>query len=198
MKVLVAEDDSALCELLSTLVESWGYEVASANDGEQAWHEITSPNAPKLLILDWLMPKLSGVDICHKIKSLKLETPPYIIMLTSMDSKENIIEGLQSGADDFITKPFDANELEARLSVGKRVVMLQSALAERVAELQTALNHVKKLQGIVPICSHCHSIRNDQESWQRIEQYISEHTDAQFSHGICPDCMKKHYSEILE
>lgn len=198
MKVLVAEDDPALCELLSTLIESWDYDVIAVDDGERAWQAITSEDAPKLIVLDWLMPRLSGVDICHKLKDLELETPPYIILLTSMDSKANLIEGLQAGADDYVTKPFDANELEARLSVGKRVIKLQSALADRVSELQNALNHVKNLQGIIPICSHCHNIRNDQESWQRIEQYICEHTDAQFSHGICPECMKKHYSEILE
>jgi len=198
VEVLIAEDDPSLHELLSTLIESWGYSVVAATDGEDAWQAMNSETAPRIAILDWLMPRHSGVDVCRKIKNLNLETPPYIILLTSMDSKENLIEGLQAGADDYVTKPFDANELEARLAVGRRVVELQSTLANRVKELESALEHVKTLQHILPICSHCHSIRNDQESWQQIEQYFYEHADVEFSHGICPVCIKKHYSDLLK
>lgn len=198
MKVLIAEDDPSLYELLSTLIESWGYTVVAVTDGEDAWQAMSSEDAPRIAILDWLMPRHSGVDVCRKIKKLDLKTPPYIILLTSMDSKENLVEGLQAGADDYVTKPFDANELEARLAVGRRVIKLQSTLANRVKELENALEHVKTLQHILPICSHCHSIRNDQESWQQIEQYFYEHADVEFSHGICPQCIKKHYSDLLK
>lgn len=198
MKVLIAEDDPALCELLTTLIQGWGYDAIAVTDGEEAWQAMSASDAPRIAILDWLMPLHSGVDVCRKIKQLDLETPPYIILLTSMDSKESLIEGLQAGADDYVTKPFDASELEARLAVGRRVIGLQSALANRVKELQDALDHVKTLQHILPICSHCHSIRNDQESWQQIEQYFYEHADVEFSHGICPVCIKKHYSHLLD
>ncbi len=197
MKVLVAEDDPALCELLSTLIESWGYEVVTAHDGKQAWQIINSDSPPRLIILDWLMPHLSGLEICRRIKKKTTVNLPYLLLLTSMDSRENLIEGLKAGADDYVTKPFDINELEARINVGRRVIKLQDTLNNRLTELQNVLDHVKTLQGIIPICSHCHKIRNDEESWQLIEQYLSEHTNAQFSHGICPECLASHYQELI-
>lgn len=100
---------------------------------------------------------------------------------------------LEAGAGDYVAKPFDQDELRARVAVGCRVVALQNALANRVAELQESLEHVETLQGILPICAQCHRIRNDQESWDRTEWYISKHTGAQFSHSLCPECIEKYY-----
>ncbi len=198
MKVLIAEDDPIQSELLSTLVKSWGYNTILVSDGESAWNAFKSEAAPEILLLDWLMPNLSGIDVCNKINELELDTPPYIILLTAMDSSENLIEGLQAGANDYVTKPFNHNELKARLGVAEKVIGLQRSLKNHVNELQCALDHVKTLQHILPICSHCHSIRDDQESWQQIEKYFYDHADVEFSHGICPTCMKKHYAELFD
>ena len=112
-----------------------------------------------------------------------------------MGRKEDIVAGLEAGANDHITKPFDRDELKARVRVGQRVIELQSALADRVRELEEAMSHIRTLQGILPICMHCHRIRNDQESWERIESYIQEHSEAQFSHGLCPECLEKYYRQ---
>lgn len=130
------------------------------------------------------------------MRKLTSEIPTYVIMLTAMASKDNVVEGLDAGADDYVVKPFDSNELRARIEVGRRMVELQSVLATRVHELQDALDHVRKLQGILPICMHCHKIRDDEESWLQIENYLMEHADVQFSHGICAECMELHYGIV--
>src|SRR5439155_4831059 len=102
----------------------------------------------------------------------------------------SIVTGLQAGADDYITKPFDRGELQARLQVGRRIVELQKGLADRVRELEAALSRVRQLQGLLPICAWCKKIRDDQNYWHQVETYIGSHSDARFSHGICPDCLK--------
>ncbi len=141
-------------------------------------------------------PGLDGIDVCRKIREKDESNPTYIILLTARQDKEDIVAGLEAGANDYIVKPFDKNELRARIEVGRQVVNLQTALSEQVQELKKALAHVKTLQGIIPICMHCHKIRDDQQAWQGLERYIENHSEANFSHGICPDCMIKHHSEI--
>jgi response regulator RpfG family c-di-GMP phosphodiesterase len=114
--------------------------------------------------------------------------PPYIILLTAMATKENVVKGLEAGANDYLSKPFHRDELRVRVGVGVQMLDLQRALTERVKELEAAFSQVKQLQGMLPICSYCKKIRNDQNYWQRVEGYISDHTNVEFSHGICPDC----------
>jgi len=193
MRIMIAEDDPASQQVLVAMLKRWGHEVEVTSNGSEAWERLQRDDRPRLVILDRMMPGMSGVDVCKELRQLQSEVPTYVIMLTAMGSRENIVEGLEAGADDYLTKPFDSNELRARIEVGQRVVELQSALAARVHELQDALDHVKRLQGILPICMHCHKIRNDQESWQRIESYLSEHADVEFSHGICAECMELYY-----
>ncbi len=198
MKVLVAEDDLVSQHVLVTVLENWGYEVDAVDDGRKAWQILQNEDRPMLAILDWMMPEMSGVDVCRQLREIKTDTPTYVIMLTALTTKDHIVEGLEAGANDYVAKPFDMAELKARLHVGQRVIDLQTALSDRVNELQEALNHVQVLQGILPICMHCHKIRDDKETWLRIENYLVEHADVQFSHGICSDCMDEHYSELMK
>ena len=195
MKVLIAEDDVTTRRLLEILLSKWGYEIVVTGDGKEAWHAMQATNPPQIAIFDWMMPEMSGVELCRKIRESITPSLVYIILLTVKDRKEDIVSGLDAGANDYVIKPFEQEELRARLRVGERVVELQSALADRVNELQEALSHIKTLQGILPICMHCHKIRDDRDVWQRLEKYIGEHSGVQFSHGLCPECRKKYYPD---
>ena len=106
--------------------------------------------------------------------------------------------GLSAGANDYVCKPFDSAELKVRVQVGLRVVHLQEVLMAKVLDLQSALEHVKTLQGILPICMYCNKIRNDQESWEKVDRYVAAHTEASFSHTLCPECLEEHYPEEEE
>ena len=188
MKILVAEDQTTSRQILTAHLCKWGYEVEAVEDGTRAWEALQANNAPPLAILDWLMPGMDGIEICRQIRQRPQARPNYLILLTARREPEDKIQGLQSGADDYITKPFNREELRARVQVGIRVLALQNALAQRVSELEDALANVKTLQGLLPICSYCKKIRNDRNYWQQVEGYISDHSEAQFSHGICPEC----------
>lgn len=191
MKVLIAEDDPVSRRLLQAALVKWGYEVTVTGNGKEAWEALQTPDAPSLLVLDWLMPEMDGVEVCREARKTEVLKSSYIILLTSRGSKEDIVQGLEAGADDYVTKPFDHGELRARVQVGSRVVRLQSALADRVKELEEAMANVKQLQGLLPICCYCKKIRDDGNYWHRVESYITGHANVRFSHGICPDCSEK-------
>ena len=198
MYILIADDDITSRFMLNSLLKKQGYRVVEACNGLEAWEIMQQKEHPMLVILDWVMPEMDGIEVCHKIRSIKTDEPPYIIMLTSQDKKENIIEGLAVGANDYISKPYHQGELQSRVSVGIYTLDLQSKLVTNVRELKNALDHIKILQGIIPICSFCKRIRNDQNYWEQVEEYISKHSGAAFSHGICPTCLKKEYPEFAE
>ncbi len=194
MKILIAEDDATSRMILKAILTKWDYDVIETRDGDEAWQALQKEDAPRLVILDWVMPGISGEKICRRLRETKPLIPFYVILLTSKRDKEDIVVGLEAGANDYIQKPFYRPELRARVRVGERVLGLESALSQRIHELQDALAHVRTLQGLLPICMHCHKIRSDQQSWERLEKYISEHTEAEFTHGLCPECMQKHYN----
>lgn len=193
MKILVAEDDPDSLQLLQIMLGKWGYEAVAAHDGAMAWEVLQSEDPPPLVILDVMMPLMDGLEVCRRAKEMARPVPTYIILLTAKTLPKEIVSGLEAGADDYLTKPFDPNELRARILVGVRILELQRSLADRVAELEEALSSVKQLQGMFPICAYCKKIRDDQNYWEQVESYITRHSEAQFSHGICPDC----YAEFV-
>jgi sigma-B regulation protein RsbU (phosphoserine phosphatase) len=188
MRILIAEDDRVSRHVLLTMLVKWGYDVVAVNDGAQAWQELQKPRAPHVALLDWMMPQLDGFEVVQRVRRAGGLTPTYFILLTARAAKEDMIAALEAGADDYVTKPFDQNELRARLQVGLRVVDLQLRLADRVQALEESLNQVKLLQGLLPICSYCKKVRGDGNYWHQVEQYIAARSEAQFSHSICPDC----------
>lgn len=190
-RVLVVEDDEVSRRVLTGFLRRWGYEVVTAASGDEAWELLQLPAAPQLIVLDWMMPGLGGLELVRKIREANHPSPAYILMLTARADSKDIVEGLEAGADDYLTKPFNHPELRARIAGGARVVTLQRVLGERVRELETSLARVKTLQGLLPICSYCKRIRDDRNYWQQVEQYISEHSEVEFSHGICPTCYEK-------
>lgn len=135
MRVLIAEDDPTSGRILQAVLEQWGYEVESTQDGGKAFARLVAPDAPRLAIMDWIMPGMDGIEICREVRRRRVEDPPYIVLLTSRGQTEDIVAGLEAGADDYITKPYDRNELRARIKVGERVVTLQDRLSRRLQEL---------------------------------------------------------------
>jgi DNA-binding response OmpR family regulator len=195
MRGLIADDDRIATTLLSKALTRWDFEVSLAHDGETAWRVVHS-QAPQLAIVDWMMPELDGPGLCRRIRSDPTTAHIYVILLTSRDSRADLVEGLGAGADDYLIKPFDPEELRARLQVGVRVLTLQERLADRVAELETAVSNIKRLEGLIPICSYCKRIRSGSDDWEQLESYISDHSGAKFSHGICPSCLPAAWASI--
>jgi DNA-binding response OmpR family regulator len=131
MKILIAEDNLTTRRILENILIKWNYDVISACDGNDAWEKLQQKDPPRLIILDWMMPGIDGVELCRKLRQTETVEPMYIILLTARDEKNDIVEGLGAGADDYIAKPFDKDELRARIDVGRRVVELQTALLEK-------------------------------------------------------------------
>lgn len=181
MRILIADDDTTSRLMLTRVIEGWGYDVVAVQDGAAAWDCITGEVPPTLAIVDWMMPGLSGIELCRRIRA-KVQSPIYVILLTSRNTTEDLVEGLRAGADDYLRKPFDPDELSARLHVGKRTLAL--------------IANIKHLAGLLPICSYCKRIRSDHNYWEQLESYITEHSGAQFSHGICPACLEKALEEF--
>ena len=190
-RVLVAEDHYVSRHLLERNLMNWGFSVVTAEDGEEALSILESDDAPPLAILDWMMPKMDGLEVCARVREHANRPYVYLVLLTAKSQKEEIAAGLQAGADDYVIKPFDPDELRARLTVGQRVVVLERVLARKVADLEAALTDVKRLKSLLPICMYCKSVRDDGDYWHAIDEYIHQETGTDFSHGICPSCMAK-------
>ncbi len=187
-RVLVADDDRIIRRMLEAILSEWDYEPVVVRDGLAAWEVLQQADGPRIALLDWLMPGMDGVEVCRKVRALPTRQPPYLILLTARDSRRDIVSGLEGGADDYVVKPFDQAELRARLQTGLRIQRLQHGLAEQLRKSEEALAQVKQLQGLLPICSYCKKIRDDQNYWRQVEDYIAAHSEVRFSHGICPGC----------
>lgn len=198
MRVLISEDDPISCRVLHATLERSGHDVAVTSNGDEAWEILEGDDPPRLAILDWMMPCMDGIEVCQRIRARHDAGYIYVILLTARGQKSDRAAGFEAGADDYLTKPFDHHELLSRIAVGERILNLQGMLQDKVSDLETALAHVKQLQGLLPICMHCKKIRDDDASWHRLETYIQEHSDVMFTHSVCGGCLATHYPEFEE
>ena len=178
MKILTVEDDAVARAVLRQALRRLGHEALEAPDGNGAWEQLQKAEGVRVVVSDWMMPNSDGLDLCRKIRERVGAEYIYFILLTSRDaSEDNQTTAADAGVDDFLTKPLDLAELWTRLRV-----------AERILRYTT---QVRQLEEMLPICSYCKKIRDDQNYWQQLEGYISERTGSDFSHSVCPDCYQR-------
>ncbi|MBP1655157.1 MAG: response regulator receiver protein [Bacteroidetes bacterium] len=176
MKILIAEDDVVSRRLLESVLNKLGYEVISTENGRDAWTTFLV-ETPRILITDWMMPFVDGPELCRKVRGDQRFRYTYIIMLTALAGRKFYLEGMNAGADDFLNKPFDMEELSVRLKAAERILDLQA--------------EVSILNGLLPTCSYCKSIRDEKNEWQPLEQFVASRTSTSFSHTLCPECTAK-------
>jgi sigma-B regulation protein RsbU (phosphoserine phosphatase) len=178
LKILTVEDDSVARAVLRQALRRLGHEAVEAADGEAAWDLLQKTEGVRVVVSDWIMPNSDGLELCKRVRGRVGSEYTYFILLTSRDAtEENQRAAADAGVDDFLTKPLDFPELWTRLRV-----------AERILRYTT---QVRQLEEMLPICSYCKKIRDDQNYWQQIEGYISERTGSDFSHSVCPDCYQR-------
>lgn len=192
--ILVVDDTHVSRKLLSDFLTAKGYRVHPADGGESAL-ALAEACPPDLILLDLMMPGMSGFEVLHRLKVRERTRDIPVIFLSATNETAQRIEGLQLGAVDFISKPFQAEELLARVRTQVELRRLHVQLETQARELSAALARVKLLSGFLPICASCKKIRDDQGYWSQIEVYIRDHSEAEFSHGICPECTKTLFPE---
>jgi phosphoserine phosphatase RsbU/P len=198
MKVLIAEDNRISSRILQIRLTKWGYEVVKASNGNDALEKLSAKYAPKIAILDSMLPGIDGIEVCKRIRSLDGIEQPYIILVTDNASSENIVEGFNAGADDYLGKPFNDEEIRARLHAGLRITQLQTALSQRITDLEFAMSKVRDLQGLLPICSYCKTIRDDSAYWHQVQNYVSDDNHIPLAHDICPNCHELHFQPEID
>ena len=183
MNILIAEDDAISRTILEKILQKLGHTVMPCEDGSQAW-DVFQNSDFQLVISDWMMPGVDGLELCRRIRGMNRSNYCYYILLTAQTGKQNFLTAMDAGADDYLTKPLDKDELNVRLRVANRILALQS--------------DVQALRGVLPICAWCKKIRNDEKLWETVEQYIASHAAVDFSHSICPDCTVRQMEEVLK
>jgi DNA-binding response OmpR family regulator len=202
-KVLVTDDDSNILCLETMLLEEEGYEVFEATTGN-ACLEVVRTHHPDLVLLDVMLPDVSGLDVCRQIKTDRDLSGAFVILVSGvMVSSDYRADGLEVGADDYMIKPLASAEFLARVRSMIRIKRAEDGLREKekaqqrlISDLQKALGEIKTLKGLLPICPLCKKIRDDKGYWNQLEVYISAHTDAILTHGVCPHCAEGYRAEI--
>lgn len=202
-KVLVVDDDNDILFLSTSILSRAGYEVLEATTGKECLATVRVHH-PDLVLLDVMLPDMTGIDVCRQIKNDKGLQDTFVILTSGIQtSSERQAEGLNIGADGYIARPISNKELLARVQAGERIKRAEDALKEKereqrklVSQLTDALAEIKTLKGFIPICASCKKIRDDDGYWNQLEAYISKHTDAVFSHGLCPDCAEQYRAEM--
>ncbi|HET9220891.1 MAG TPA: response regulator [Roseiflexaceae bacterium] len=195
--VLIVDDDPANLELLFQHLSQAGYRVLVAETGQLALEraELAQPEA---ILLDVMMPGMDGFETCRRLKQQATTQAIPVIFMTALADTADKVKGFAAGGVDYVTKPFQPEELLARVQAHTTVYLLQKELRRKNSELEVALSQVKRLSGLLPICASCKKIRDDQGYWQDVAVYIQDHSEAELSHGLCADCAKRLYPELYE
>ena len=194
-RILIVDDEPINVMIAERILQKNGYETISVNHGNDAL-EILQTKPVDLILLDIMMPDINGFEVCGKLMQNEKTKDIPVIFLTAVTDKESIIKGFEVGGKDYLTKPFNTTELVARVKTHVDLKLARDSQEKLIKELKSALDEIDTLSGLLPICSHCKKIRDDSGYWQGVEQYIAARSDAQFSHGICPDCMREYYPKV--
>ncbi len=189
-RILLADDEEHSRRIVSHYLSQWGYTVVEARDGLEAAAALGGADAPAMALVDWMMPGMDGIQLCQYVRQLTDRPYTYLIVLTAKTDKGEVAAGLEAGADDYVTKPCDLAELRARLKVGERMLNLERTLANQVITLRQTLDQVRQLKQLIPICAWCKRVRDDEDYWHSIEEYLHVETGTDFTHGICPHCLE--------
>jgi len=179
MKILIAEDDFVSVKVLQLSLEHEGHTVLVAGNGEEAW-QLYDADPVRVIISDWMMPGVDGLGLCSRVRSRAKTDYTYFILLTAINTgRENLRKAMDSGVDDFLSKPLDREVISMRLRVAERIL--------------DYARQIRLLKELLPICMYCKRIRDDDDYWQQIENYLHTHTGSNFSHGICPACLEREF-----
>jgi PleD family two-component response regulator len=200
--ILIVDDNPKNLKVMLGLLKRADFDISVARSGQEALKR-ANDLAPDIILLDVMMPDLDGFETCQRLKTNPATATIPVIFMTALTDVESKVKGFAAGGVDYVTKPVESGELLARLMTHLALRRLQKSLEAKNAELQAkneqlqqALGQVKTLSGLLPICANCKKIRDDQGYWQDVAVYIRDHSEADFTHGICPDCMGKLYPDF--
>lgn len=196
IQILVVDDDPEVLFATSRVLKSAGYQVLQATSGQECL-ELVRRNPPALILLDVVLPDVQGTEVCRQIKQELKASRIFIVLLSGVKTaSEEQADGLEGGADGYIARPISNKELLARVRAMLRIAQAEQERDRLYLELKEAQDKVKVLSGLLPICCHCKMIRDDAGYWRQLESYVQKHSEASFSHGICPECAQKYYPEL--
>jgi sigma-B regulation protein RsbU (phosphoserine phosphatase) len=193
--ILAVDDTPANLKLLVDTLSAEGYQVRSLDSGERAIAEIVA-RPPELILLDIHMQGMDGLQVCRWLKAQENLRDIPVMFISAASEMKDRVEGLRLGAVDYIPKPFQREEMLARVHTHLELSRLRTRQGKLIQELEAALASVRQLRGLLPICASCKNVRDDKGYWSQIEVYISEHSEAEFSHGLCPVCYNKAMKEV--
>jgi len=195
--ILIVDDVPENVEILYSVLEQDNYRFAIALNAAEMYKAIEK-EVPDLVLLDVMLPDGDGFSLAEDILSVHSDRYLPIIFITARAHLEDKVRGFEAGGVDYITKPFDEAEVSVRVKTHVELKLAREQQATLILQLQQALEEVKQLRGIIPICAHCKKVRNDDGYWMQVEHYVSEHSEAEFSHGLCPVCMQEMYPHLSE
>lgn len=195
--ILIIDDSPTNLKILLKYLRSSGFEIRMAENGEAGLAQVKLLK-PDIILLDVMMPGIDGFETCQRLKESEETKDIPVIFMTSLAEVSDKLKGFKVGAVDYITKPFRQEEVLARVNTHLTILRQRNQILLQKQELEKVLAEIKVLKGLLPICSHCKKIRDDKGSWEAIEVYIRNHSDAKFSHGICPSCAKELYPDFYK